>query len=212
VRHGEHSGLRDVRADLEATPERLAMGPAVVLHALADRAVDSYLEVSEAFERDIDQMESLVFAPGNPVGAEQMYLMKREILELRRAVQPLAIPLRRLTEGYTSLVPEQVRSYFRDVEDHLTVVAERVGSFNDLLTTLVDATLAKVSLQQNTDMRKITSWAAIIAVPTLAAGVYGMNFDFMPELHWTFGYPGVLAVTLLVCGILYRAFSRRDWL
>jgi magnesium transporter len=212
VRHGEHSGLRDVRAELEATPERLAMGPAVVLHALADRTVDSYLEVSEAFERDIDQMESLVFAPGNRVSAEQMYLMKREILELHRAVRPLAVPLRRLTEGYASLVPEQVRSYFRDVEDHLTVVAERVAGFNDLLTTLVDATLAKVSLQQNTDMRKITSWAAIIAVPTLVAGVYGMNFDFMPELNWTFGYPGVLAVTLLVCGILYRVFSRRDWL
>ena len=212
VRHGEHSGLRDVRADLEATPDRLAMGPAVVLHALADRAVDSYLEVSEAFERDIDQMESLVFAPGNPVGAEQMYLMKREILELRRAVLPLATPLRRLTEGHASLVPEQVRSYFRDVEDHLTVVAERVGSFNDLLTTLLDATLAKVSLQQNTDMRKIIAWAAIVAVPTLVAGVYGMNFDFMPEVHWTYGYPGVLAVTLIVCGILHRVFSRRDWL
>jgi magnesium transporter len=125
---------------------------------------------------------------------------------------PLAAPLRRLTEGRTPLVPDQVRSYFRDVEDHLTVVAERVANFNDLLTTLVDATLAKVSLQQNTDMRKITAWAAIIAVPTLVAGVYGMNFDFMPELHWTYGYPGVLAATLIVCGILYRVFSRRDWL
>lgn len=145
VRHGDHSGLGELRKELEAAPERLAMGPAVVLHAIADRAVDTYLEVSEAFEADIDQVEALVFAPHSPVGAEHMYLMKREILELRRAVMPLATPLRRLTEGYTPLVPEQIRSYFRDVDDHLTTVAERVASFDDLLTTLVDATLAKVT-------------------------------------------------------------------
>jgi magnesium transporter len=212
VRHGEHSGLRDLRADLESAPDRLAHGPAVVLHGIADLAVDTYLAVSEAFERDVDQVESLVFVPDSPIGAEQMYLMKREILELRRAVLPLATPLQRLAEGYSPLVPEVVRSYFRDVDDHLTVVAERVASFNDLLTTLVDATLAKVSLQQNTDMRKITAWAAIIAVPTLVAGVYGMNFDYMPELHWPFSYPAVVLVTLAVCVVLHRMFTRRNWL
>jgi magnesium transporter len=212
VRHGDHTGLGELRRELEAAPERLAMGPAVVLHAIADRVVDTYLEVSEAFEGDIDQVESLVFAPRSPVDAEHMYLMKREILELRRAVMPLATPLRRLTEGYTSLVPERVRSYFRDVDDHLTTVAERVTSFDDLLTTLVDATLAKVSLQQNSDMRKITSWAAIIAVPTMVVGVYGMNFDFMPELHWKYGYPIVITVTLAICVILHRIFTRNRWL
>jgi len=212
VRHGEHSGLKELRAQLEAAPERLAHGPAVVLHAIADHVVDAYVEVSEAFERDVDQIESLVFAPRSPVGPEQMYLMKREILELRRAVMPLAVPLRRLTEGYTPLVPDKVRSYFRDVDDHLAVVAERVASFDDLLTTLVDATLAKVSLQQNTDMRKITSWAAILAVPTMVVGVYGMNFDHMPELHWKYGYPSIVIVTLIVCVILHRMFKRRKWL
>jgi len=212
VRHGEHSGLKELRAQLEAAPERLAHGPAVVLHAIADHVVDAYVEVSEAFERDVDQIESLVFAPRSPVGPEQMYLMKREILELRRAVMPLAVPLRRLTEGYTPLVPDKVRSYFRDVDDHLAVVAERVASFDDLLTTLVDATLAKVSLQQNTDMRKITSWAAILAVPTMVVGVYGMNFDHMPELHWKYGYPSIVIVTLVVCVILHRMFKRRKWL
>ncbi len=212
VRHGEHSGLKELRAQLEAAPERLAHGPAVVLHAIADHVVDAYVEVSEAFERDVDQIESLVFAPRSPVGPEQMYLMKREILELRRAVMPLAVPLRRLTEGYTPLVPDKVRSYFRDVDDHLAVVAERVASFDDLLTTLVDATLAKVSLQQNTDMRKITSWAAIIAVPTMGVGIYGMNFDFMPELHWRFGYPLIMCVIVLACLVLYRIFRRNRWL
>jgi len=212
VRHGDHSGLRELRSELESDPQRLRLGPAVVLHAVADLVVDNYVAVSELFEQDIDHVESIVFAPGSPIDAEQMYLMKREIVELRRAVMPLATPLRRLAEGYTSLIPDEVRSYFRDVDDHLTTVAERVTSFDELLTTLVDATLAKVSLQQNSDMRKITSWAAIIAVPTLGAGVYGMNFDHMPELHWKFGYPIIMAVILTVCVVLHRIFTRNKWL
>ena len=138
-------------------------------------------------------MEERVFAPRSQVSAEQIYLFKREVLELRRAVMPLANPLRRLAEGYTPLIPEQVRSYFRDVDDHLTEVSERVTAFDELLTTLVDATLAKITLQQNTDMRKITSWVAIISVPTMVVGVYGMNFDYMPELKWKFGYPLVMS-------------------
>jgi magnesium transporter len=212
VRHGRHSELSKLRHELECEPDRLRIGPAAVLHGIADRVVDSYLAVSESFENDIDVIETSVFAPRSPIGAEQMYLMKREILELRRAVMPLAIPLRRLAEGYTPLIPEQVRSYFRDVDDHLTTVSERVASFDELLTTLVDATLAKISLQQNTDMRKITAWAAIIAVPTMVVGVYGMNFDYMPELHWRFGYPLVICVILGACLILYRIFRRNRWL
>ncbi|MFC4853875.1 magnesium/cobalt transporter CorA [Actinophytocola glycyrrhizae] len=212
VRHGKHSGLQQLREELEAAPDRLTIGPAAVLHGIADRIVDSYLAVSESFENDIDVIETSVFAPRSTIGAEQMYLMKREILELRRAVMPLAVPLRRLAEGYTPLVPEQVRSYFRDVDDHLTTVSDRVASFDELLNTLVDATLAKISLQQNTDMRKITAWAAIIAVPTMVVGVYGMNFDYMPETHWRFGYPLVMLVILGACLILYRIFRRNRWL
>jgi magnesium transporter len=212
VRHGRHSGLHDLREELEAAPERLRVGPAAVLHGIADRVVDSYLAVVQAFEEDLDDIESTVFAPRSPISAEQIYLMKREVLELRRSVMPLAIPLRRLAEGYTPLVPEEVRSYFRDVDDHLTNVSERVASFDELLTTLVDATIAKISLQQNTDMRKITAWAAIIAVPTMVVGVYGMNFDYMPELHWKFGYPLVMTVIFGACLILYRIFRRNRWL
>jgi magnesium transporter len=212
VRHGQHSGLHGLRGELEADPERLCSGPAAVLHAIADRIVDSYLAVTDAIEEDIDEIESMVFAPNSPIGAEHIYLMKREVLELRRSVTPLANPLRRLAEGYSPLVPDQVRSYFRDVDDHLTTVSERVASFDELLTTLVDATLAKITLQQSTDMRKITSWAAIVAVPTMVVGVYGMNFDFMPELHWRFGYPLVMAMILVACLILYRTFRRNRWL
>ncbi len=212
VRHGKHSALHQLREELERSPERLRGGPAAVLHGIADHVVDTYLAVTDAFENDIDLIEKAVFAPRSAVSAEQMYLMKREILELRRAVMPLANPLRRLAEGCSPLIPEQVRSYFRDVDDHLTTVSERVTSFDELLTTLVDATLAKITLQQNTDMRKITSWAAIIAVPTMVVGVYGMNFDNMPELHWRFGYPLVMVVIFLACIVLYRIFRKNRWL
>ncbi|PPK70108.1 magnesium/cobalt transporter CorA [Actinokineospora auranticolor] len=212
VRHGKHSALHQLRGELEGAPDRLRHGPAAVLHAIADHVVDTYLAVSEAFENDIDLIEKAVFAPRSQVSAEQMYLMKREILELRRAVMPLANPLRRLAEGCSPLVPDEVRSYFRDVDDHLTTVSERVTSFDELLNTLVDATLAKITLQQNTDMRKITSWAAIIAVPTMVVGVYGMNFEFMPETKWRFGYPMVMVVIFIACIVLYRIFRKNRWL
>lgn len=212
VRHGNHSGLHEVRVRLENDPEHLALGPAVVLHAIADHVVDTYIEVTDAIEDDIDRMEGEVFEPRSSVDSEQIYVMKREVLELRRAVMPLGPPLRRLAEGYSSLVPHEVRSYFRDVDDHLTTVAERVTGFDELLTTLVDAVLAKITLRQNDDMRKITAWVAIMSVPTMLAGLYGMNFDNMPELHWTYGYYGLLLVIVGSCGFLYRTFRRNKWL
>jgi magnesium transporter len=212
VRHGAHSGLAEVRHDLEQDEEQLAYGPAAVLHAIADRVVDSYLAVTESIQTDIDEMEAGIFAPRTVLGPDPIYLMKREVLEMRRAVMPLAVPLHKLTEGGHPLVPDAVRSYFRDVEDHLTSVTERVAGFDELLTTLVDATLGKISLQQNTDMRKITAWAAIISIPTMVAGIYGMNFEYMPELHWKVGYPLVIAVILVACFTLYRIFRRNKWL
>ncbi|MDR7302863.1 magnesium transporter [Haloactinomyces albus] len=212
VRHGRHAGLARVRRQLEETPEQISLGPAAVLHGIADHVVDTYLDVTEAIQDDIDKIEAEVFALRTKVSAEQIYLMKREVLELRRAVMPLAKPLQRLAEGYTPIVPEQVRSYFRDVDDHLTTVSERVASFDELLTTLVDATLAKITLQQNTDMRKISAWVAIISTPTMIAGIYGMNFEVMPETDWAFGYPVTLLVMLISCLVLFKTFRRNRWL
>ncbi|MGH3910456.1 MAG: magnesium/cobalt transporter CorA [Pseudonocardiaceae bacterium] len=212
VRHGDHSSLRDVRRALENDPEQLSLGPAAVLHAIADHVVDSYLDVTGAIEDDIEEMETRVFAPRSTVDSEQIYVLKREVLELRRAVVPLAAPVRKLTEGYSSLVPHDVRSYFRDVDDHLVTVTERIAGFNELLTTLIDAALAKITLRQNTDMRKITAYVAIISVPTMIAGIYGMNFDFIPELHWSFGYPMVWLVIIVSCLSLFRVFRRNQWL
>ena len=212
VRHGEHSSLQRVRRKLEADPEQLALGPAAVLHAIADHVVDSYLEVTGAIEDDIDEMEAEVFTPRSPMDAEQIYVMKREVLELRRAVVPLGPPVRKLTEGYSSLVPHEVRSYFRDVDDHLVTVTDRVAGFNELLTTLVDAVLAKTTMRQNNDMRKITAYAAMISVPTMIAGIYGMNFQYMPELQWRYGYPLVLGVIAVLITALFRVFRRNQWL
>jgi magnesium transporter len=212
VRHGEHSSLQRVRRKLEADPEQLALGPAAVLHAIADHVVDSYLEVTGAIEDDIDEMEAEVFTPRSPMDAEQIYVMKREVLELRRAVVPLGPPVRKLTEGYSSLVPHEVRSYFRDVDDHLVTVTDRVAGFNELLTTLVDAVLAKTTMRQNNDMRKITAYAAMISVPTMIAGIYGMNFQYMPELQWRYGYPLVLGVIAVLITTLFRVFRRNQWL
>ena len=144
--------------------------------------------------------------------AEQIYVMKREVLELRRAVVPLGPPVRKLTEGYSSLVPHEVRSYFRDVDDHLVTVTDRVAGFNELLTTLVDAVLAKTTMRQNNDMRKITAYAAMISVPTMIAGIYGMNFQYMPELQWRYGYPLVLALIAVLITTLFRVFRRNQWL
>jgi magnesium transporter len=212
VRHGNHSGLAAVRRELEEEPDRLRHGPAAVLYSIADHVVDNYLEVTDHIEDDIDQMEALVFQPRSRVSADQIYLMKREVLELRRAVVPLGAPLRKLTEGYSALVPHEVRSYFRDVDDHLVTVTDRVGAFDELLTTLVNAVLAKITMRQNNDMRKITAYAAMISVPTMIAGIYGMNFDVMPELHWHYGYPAVLLVIGGICAALFAVFRRNRWL
>jgi magnesium transporter len=212
VRHGEHSALGALRASLEADTEQLALGPAAVLHRIADHVVDSYLEVADAVEGDIDALEEQIFSPRTNVDIEQIYLMKREVVEFRRAVAPLGVPLKRLAADRSTLVPKEIRRYFRDVDDHQTAVAERVAAYDEVLNTLVDAALAKVTVQQNGDMRKIAAYAAIITVPTMIAGIYGMNFDVMPELHTQYGYPVVLVVMVAICGLLWRGFRRNGWL
>jgi len=212
VRHGAHSQLTGVRAGLESDPEQLAIGPASVMHAVADRVVDEYLAVVEQVEDDIDEMENSVFTTEKSVDIEQIYLLKREIMGLRRAVTPLTPALRALSGTPHPLVPAEIREYFRDVEDHLSVVTERVANFDEMLTTLVSAALAEVTTRQNEDMRKISAWAAIALVPTAIAGIYGMNFENMPELSWTYGYPMAIAFIVGLCVLLFMLLRRRGWL
>jgi magnesium transporter len=213
VRHGRHGSLGPLREELEADPLQLSKGPAAVLHAIADHVVDDYVNVTDSVQADIDQVEADVFAEnGARADAGRIYQLKRELLELKRAVVPLARPVQELSTRPTRVVDPEIQAYFRDVSDHLLRVTEQIATFDELLNSILQAHLAQVTVAQNEDMRKITAWAAVIAVPTMVCGVYGMNFDNMPELHWRFGYPIVIGVITVACLVLYRGFRRNGWL
>ncbi|QTZ93977.1 CorA family divalent cation transporter [Streptomyces auratus] len=219
VRHGGQGSLRALRHRLQDDPELLAKGPSAVLHAIADQVVDGYMAVAGAVQDDIDEVEIDVFSSGtngkgSPKGGDagRIYQLKREVLEFKRAVSPLLRPMQLLSERPMRLVDSDIQKYFRDVADHLARVNEQVLSFDDLLNSILQANLAQAAVAQNEDMRKITAWAAIFAVPTMIAGIYGMNFDYMPELHWKFGYPAVLLATVAICFGIRRGFKRNGWL
>ncbi|GAC70779.1 magnesium and cobalt transport protein CorA [Gordonia soli] len=211
VRHGDHTHLSGVRRRLEEVPERLALGPTAVLHAIADKVVDSYLAVTDRMEADLDTIEETVFGTQSRLDIDPVYLLKREVLELRRAVTPLTGPLARLSAD-NPLVPKEIRRHLRDVADHLTTVIDRVVEYDEVLTSLLEAAAAKVGIQQNTDMRKISAWVAIAAVPTMVAGIYGMNFEHMPELSQPWAYPTVLIGLVVACTVLFFNFRRHHWL
>jgi magnesium transporter len=220
VRHGDAAVLSEVRAELdEGAVDTTSFGPMGVLHAAADRIVDEYEHVIASIDDDIAEIEAQVFAPETGDHAERIYKLKREVLELRRAVGPLAVPLERLAAGQVPGTPSELRPYFRDVHDHLLRAADAVDGQDRLLTDVLQANVARVGVQQsavavrqNEDMRKISAWAAMALVPTAIAGIYGMNFENMPELRWEYGYFLVLATIAVVCGTLYRLFRRNGWL
>jgi magnesium transporter len=197
---------------MDSAPANCALGPYAVMHAIADHVVDAYLDVTDLVETDIDAMEENVFSPNSETDIEHIYMMKREVVELRRAVAPLSLALQRMGTDHNDLISKEVRRYMRDVLDHNTQAADRIASYDEMLSSLVQAAVGKVSMQQNLDMRKISAWVAIAAVPTALAGIYGMNFDHMPELHQVWGYPAVLLVMATVCTILYTTFRRNHWL
>lgn len=212
VRHGEHGGLSEVRKRMDADPEHMRLGPYAVMHAIADHVVDHYLAVTNLMETDIDAIEEVAFAPGQRTDVEPIYQIKREVVELRRCVNPLSIPFQRMQTEHKDLISKEVRRYLRDVADHQTHAADQIAGYDEMLSSLVQAALARVGMQQNTDMRKMSAWAGIIAVPTMIAGIYGMNFDWMPILDWRWGYPVVLVVMAAICLVLYRTFRRNRWL
>ncbi len=221
VRRGEANPLSGVRADLEHTPSHLEHGPVSVLYSVMDAVVDGYLHIDAELQEDLDNIERDVFSSGRSVVASEIYLLKREVLEARRAAVPLADPLRRIVEGAFPMVAEDSLPFFRDILDHVLRVSEHIESYDRLLTDVLNAHLAQISVQQNNDMRKISAWVAIAAVPTMIAGIYGMNFENMPELHasvriggseFYYGYFVVLIVMIGICVSLYRAFKRSGWL
>jgi magnesium transporter len=220
VRHGEGSPLGAVRRRLEEEPEMLDKGPTSVLYAIADAIVDHYLEVATELQTDLEGLEAEVFLPeggGSRGTASRIYTFKRQILAFRRATGPLTLPLARLAGtgslgGAVPFVDDKARPFFRDVGDHLTRVNESVEGLDRLVSDVLSAHLAQMSVRQNDDMRKISAWAAMAAVPTMIAGIYGMNFDHMPELHWLWSYPAVILLMALFEVLLYRLFKRRGWL
>jgi magnesium transporter len=212
VRHGQASELHGVRLQIEERPDLLRCGAGAVLYAIVDHIVDDYEPVVQAVEADIQEVEHEVFSPDRSNPAERIYTLEREVLEMHRAVAPLAPAVDRLARGQFDLVHPALGTYFRDVHDHLLRVSGRIAGFRELLSSALQANLTQVAVRQNDDMRKISAWVAILAVPTGVAAVYGMNFDHMPELQWTFGYPLVLVVTAIICSVLYWRFRRSGWL
>jgi magnesium transporter len=212
VRHGEASSLASVREELDAHPARLRHGPSAALHAILDRIVDDYQPAIEGLDTDIDEVEEQLFSGERVNPAERIYRLQREVLSFRKATAPLVEPIDKLARGHYMQIHPEVRDYFRDVNDHLIRIRDQLDAMRDLLSSSLQANLAQVGVRQNEDMRKISAWVAIIAVPTAIAGIYGMNFTHMPELHYKAGYPGSLLAMLIICTLLYRYFKKVGWL
>ena len=212
VRHEESPILGEVREMLEADPERLKWGPLGVLHAIIDRVVDDYAIVVRGLNTDIEEIERQVFSEERINHAQRIYRLKVEALEFRQAVLGLQEPLDNLATGKVAEAESFLLEYFGDVHDHLLRVTQRVEAIDNLLSSALTANLAQVGVRQNEDMRRISAWVAIVAVPTMIAGIYGMNFEHMPELGWAFGYPFALALMAGLCLTLYLMFRRRGWL
>jgi magnesium transporter len=212
VRHGPASRLSEVRKKLEKNRELLCLGPGAVLYAVLDHVVDDYKPVLSGLENDIAELEEKVFSDARGSSAERIYFLKREALMFHQAVAPLVPAVDRLVRASYEAIHEEIRPYFRDIHDHLLRVVDQVVSFRDLLTSILEANLTQVNVRQNEDMRKISAWVAILAVPTMVAGIYGMNFKHMPELETRYGYFVVLGVMLAVCATLHRFFKKSGWL
>lgn len=228
VRHAEEPDLREVRHRLEEDPDLLDHGPYAVLYAVLDKVVDDYAPVLDGLQDDIDEIEVQVFG-GDPGVSKRIYTLTREVIEFQRAVVPLQdlfVQLRERLKSTASASDLELRRALRDVADHATRVTERIEGSRQLLTNILQVNAALVAQRQNEEMtrlseasydqseqvKRISSWAAILFAPTLVASIYGMNFDHMPELRWLLGYPFALALMVLLGGGLYVIFKRRGWL
>lgn len=210
VRHGETSSFHKLRERMERDPDLLRLGPAAVLCAVLERVVDDYESVVDGLGNDIDEIEDEVFG-GSP-DARRIYELSREVLSFRRAVQPLARMLEHLTgESPYSVAPEVIR-HLRTVHDHALRTSEQVEGFRELLSNVLSVNLTLVSVRQNNQVQKISAWAAILIVPTIITGIYGMNFRYLPELNWVLGYPFALLLMVVISALLYLWFKRSGWL
>jgi magnesium transporter len=213
VRHGATPSYAEVRKRCESTPSLLAKGPGFVLYAIMDFVVDQYFPIVDLLGDKLEQLEDEIFSETfNRTTVHRIYDLKRNMLEIKRAVSPLVDVCNRLMRFDQPLIPEDTRPYFRDVYDHAIRINEHVDTLRELLTGALEAHLSLTAVAQNDAMKKLAGWAAIIGVPTMVAGIYGMNFKHMPELDWRYGYPAVMALMLATCGFLYYKFKRSGWL
>jgi magnesium transporter len=212
VWHGDRSELDQARATLDDMPTALSHGPAAVLWAICDAVVDQYESVTGSIEADVDAIETAVFGANCRSEAERIYMLKREVSEMRRAVVPLREPIERFAHADALHIDPDAAVYFRNVAGHVARVCEQTDAIDKLLSSALDAHVARVSVQQNDDMRRISAWIAIAAGPTMVSAIYGMNFEQMPELHWRYGYFMVLGFIAAGCIALYATFRRSGWL
>ncbi len=211
-RHGGRAQMRALRASMERDPEDLALGPWRVLYRILDTAIDDYATTVSEMEQDVEEVESAVFSIARSHEVDRPYQLKRELIEFKRAIQPLGQPLNQLATRTYPVVPEDAKPYFRELYDHHQEVRESALAMDEVLSAILQAALARASVIDNQDMRKISAAVAILAVPTAVAGIYGMNFEYMPELTWRYSYFVVLSVLALVMLALYLAFKRNRWL
>jgi magnesium transporter len=211
VRYEEIQALEEVRRRLEGEPELLRQGPLPILHEIMDQIVDDYEPVLEGLGTDIEEVEGEVFG-GNARASQRIYELSRELVQFQRATSPLARALERVAETDEHDIDPEVRSYLRDLHDRVLRVKEPTETYRDMLSDILVVNLTLISVRQNDQTKKISAWAAILIVPTLIAGIYGMNFDYMPELHWTFGYPFALALMVAISVSLYAVFKHVEWL
>lgn len=213
VRHGNATSYTTVRARAESTPKLLKQGPAFVLYSVVDFIVDQYFPIVDALEGELQHLENDIFSePFSRETTTHIYKLRRDLLALKRVVSPVIEMSLRLSRFEDDLIPAATRPYFRDVYDHSIRINEMIDSVRDLLGTALEAHLSLISVSQNEDTRRLAAWAAMIAVPTMVAGIYGMNFDIMPELRWAFGYPFVVGVMVMICLTLYVKFKKSHWL
>ena len=213
VRHGSSVSYADVRNRCESMPQLLSKGQGFALYAVMDFLVDQYFPVVHEMEMELEAIEDKIFKekPSRET-TEQIYQLKRELLEVKRAVSPLVDICNRLMRFDIKCISEDTRPYFRDVYDHVVRINEMVENARELLNTALEANFSLISISQNDVSKKFAGWAAIIAVPTMVAGFYGMNFKFMPEAEWQYGFYSVIAFTIAACVLLYFLFRRSGWL
>jgi magnesium transporter len=212
IRHGAASDLRPARERLEEEHrDMLDEGPAAAVWAILDKVVDDYEPVMAGLENDVEEVEVSVFGDSSDE-TRRVYFLRRELAEFYRAVHPLLQPLEDLVSNEHPEISARLREHMRDVADHVKRIEDAIATQRELLTSILQANLAVISVQQNDVVKKISGWAAIITVPTFIASVYGMNFRYMPELKWHYGYPAVLLAMVVIGFVLHRVLRRAGWL